>query len=138
MKAAYQDPSIIEGILKNAHNIAVVGISDNPQRPSHDVAAFLQRKGYRIIPVNPKIDNVLGEKAYPNLSAVPEQIDVVDIFRRSEDVGPIIDEAIGTGAGAVWLQLGVINEEAADRAAEAGLRVVMDRCLKQEHQKIYG
>ena len=116
--------------------IAVVGLSSDPSRPSYDVARYLQRQGYTIIPVNPKETEVLGEKSYPTLSDIPEPPDVVDIFRRPEYVGEIVDEAIRVGAKAVWLQLGVINEEAARKAREAGLLVVMDRCMKIEHHML--
>jgi uncharacterized protein len=128
----------IENILRKSHTIAVVGLSDKPERASFDVAKYLQSHGYRIIPVNPTISEVLGEKAYPNLSAVPEKIDVVDIFRKSEDVGPIVDEAIKIGAKVVWMQLGISNEEAARKAIQAGLEVVMDRCMKHEHYLLGG
>jgi hypothetical protein len=138
MKSNYRNPEIAEKLLKRARIIAVVGLSDNPARPSHDVASFLQNKGYKIVPVNPKADSILGEKSYPDLASVPGDIDVVDIFRKSEDVGPIVDEAISKGAGAIWMQLGVVNEEAADKAAEAGLDVVMDMCMKMEYKRIHG
>jgi hypothetical protein len=137
MKTDYRNPEVAEGILREARIIAVVGLSDNPERPSHDVAAFLQDKGYKIIPVNPNIDSVLGEKSYPYLASIPGKIDVVDIFRKSADVGPIVDEAIEKGAKAVWMQLGVINEEAADKAVSAGLEVIMDLCMKIEYNRIH-
>ena len=126
----------IESIIKESKTIAVVGLSPNPQRPSHDVARYLQQQGYRIIPVNPSVTEVLGEKSYPDLSSIPEHIDVVDIFRRSEDVPPIVEEAIKVKASAVWMQEGVINEEAAKRARRAGLRVVMDKCMLKEHKRL--
>ena len=126
----------IESIIKETKTIAVVGLSPNPQRPSHDVARYLQQQGYRIIPVNPSVTEVLGEKSYPDLSSIPEHIDVVDIFRRSEDVPPIVEEAIKVKASAVWMQEGVINEEAAKRARRAGLRVVMDKCMLKEHKRL--
>ena len=107
---------------------AVVGCSPSPARDSHRIAALLQREGHRMIPVNPNCDEVLGERAYPHVTEIPEQVDVVDIFRRSEAAGPHVDEAIAIGAKAVWLQLGVIDEPACERAREAGLQVVMDRC----------
>jgi predicted CoA-binding protein len=107
---------------------AVVGCSPSPSRDSHRIAALLQRRGHRVIPVNPECDEVLGERAYPSLKDIPEPVDVVDIFRRSDAAGAHVDEAIEVGARAVWLQLGVIDEEAADRARAAGLEVVMDRC----------
>ncbi|MBI2935344.1 MAG: CoA-binding protein [Chloroflexi bacterium] len=124
----------IEQVLRASKTVAVVGLSPNPERESHRVAAYLQSQGYRIIPVNPNAQEVLGERCYATLSAVPEGIDVVDIFRRSEDVPPIVDEAIGVGAKVVWMQLGIVNEEAAAKARQHGLDVFMDRCMLTEHQ----
>lgn len=115
-------------ILKRWRVIAVVGLSPDPARPSHSVASLLKRRGYTIVPVNPRIREVLGEKAYPDLRSIPFPVEIVDIFRRSELVGPIVDDAIAIGAKAVWMQLGVIDEAAANRAREAGLEVAMDRC----------
>lgn len=126
----------IEKIVRESKTIAVVGLSPNPQRPSHDVARYLQQQGYRIIPVNPNISQVLGEKSYSDLSSIPEHIDVVDIFRRSEEVPPIVEEAIKVKAGAIWMQEGVIHEGAAEKARRAGLRVVMDKCLLKEHRRL--
>jgi uncharacterized protein len=128
-----QNGAVVERILRKAHTIAVVGLSPNSWRPSHGVARYLQRAGYRIIPVNPNITEALGERAYPTLRDVPEPIDVVDVFRRSELVGPIVDDAIAIKAGAVWLQDGVIDEAAAARARAAGLDVVMDDCMMRRH-----
>ncbi len=126
----------IPDILKSAHTIAVVGISSNPMRPSNGVAEYLKRAGYRIIPVNPKETEVLGEKCYARLEDIPEKIDLVDIFRRSEYVPEIVESAIGVGARTVWMQEGVIHEAAAERARQAGLDVVMDRCTLKEHRKL--
>ncbi len=112
--------------LANASTIAVVGISPRPERPSHYVALYLQEQGYRIIPVNPMLETVLGERCYPDLKSVPERVDMVNIFRRSEHVGPIVDDAIAIGAKYVWMQDGVVDHDAAARAREAGLSVVMD------------
>jgi uncharacterized protein len=123
-------------ILKRSRTIAVVGISPNPMRPSNGVAEYLKRAGYRIIPVNPNQTEVLGEKCYARLEDVPEKIDLVDIFRRSEFVPEIVESAIRVGARAVWMQEGVIHEEAAERAREAGLDVVMDRCTLKEHRRL--
>jgi predicted CoA-binding protein len=120
-------------ILASARTIAVVGLSPNPRRPSHGVARYLQRVGYRIIPVNPNVDEVLGERAYASLREVSDPIDVVDVFRRSEFVGPIVDDAIAMRARAVWLQDGVSDEQAAERARAAGLDVVMDDCMMRRH-----
>jgi predicted CoA-binding protein len=127
------DPETIKRILDECRMIAVVGLSSKPTRPSHDVAAYMQRAGYRTIPVNPNEREVLGEKAYASLAEVPERIDLVDVFRRSEEAGAAVDEAIAIGAKAVWLQEGVIDHEAAQRALDAGLLVVMDRCWLKEH-----
>ena len=126
----------IPDLLKSAHTIAVVGLSSNPMRPSNGVSAHMQRAGYRIIPVNPNETEVLGEKAYARLEEVPEKIDIVDIFRRSEVVPEIVESAIKIGAKAVWMQEDVINEEAAERGRAAGLDVVMDRCILKEHRKL--
>ena len=131
-------------ILK-LNTIAVVGLSKDPSRPSHDVALYLKSHGYRIVPINPTVDEVLGEKAYKSLLDLPEQlkreIDVVDIFRRAEDVPSIIQEAIQLHKTfgkpeAIWMQLGIVNEDAAAKAKEAGLFVVMDRCMKIEHARL--
>ena len=116
----------IEEQLSRSRTIAVVGLSPDPEKDSHRVAKYLQEQGYRIIPVNPMTDEVLGESSYPNLKAVPEPIDMVDIFRRSEYVLPIVEEAIAAGARYIWMQDGVVSEEAAARAMESGLLVVMD------------
>ncbi len=123
-------------ILKSTQTIAVVGLSRNPMRPSNGVAEYLKRAGYRIIPVNPNESEVLGEKCYARLEDVPEKIDMVDIFRRSECVPEIVESAIRVGARSVWMQEGVIHEAAAQRAREAGLQVVMDRCTLKEHRKL--
>ena len=127
---------IEEEILNSSRVVAVVGLSAKPDRPSHRVADYLKAQGYRIIPVNPAESEILGELCYPDLASVPESVDVVDIFRRSEEVLPIVREAIKIGAKAVWIQEGVINEEAAARAREAGLMVVMDKCMLKEHRKL--
>lgn len=126
------DPKNIETILNECRTIAVVGLSSNPIRPSYDVARYLQRNGYPIIPVNPNETEVLGERAYPSLADVPEKFDLVDIFRRSEEAGQHVDEAIRLGAKAVWMQDDVIDEAAAERAIEAGLLVVMDDCILRQ------
>lgn len=126
----------IVNLLQTAKSIAVVGLSNKRWRASYGVSEYMQRSGYRIIPVNPEISDVLGEKSYPDLQSVPEAIDIVNIFRRSELVPPIVDAAIAKGAKAVWMQEGVINEEAAARARAAGLTVVMDRCLLKEHRRL--
>jgi predicted CoA-binding protein len=127
---------IEEEILKNSRVIAIVGLSANPERPSNIVATYLKDKGYKIIPVNPGEKTILGETSYPDLSSIPEKVDVVDIFRKSEDVPPIVKEAIKIGAKAVWMQEGVVNQSAAAEVEKAGLKVVMDRCMRKEHMKL--
>jgi len=126
----------IPDILRATRTIAVVGISSNPMRPSNGVAAYLKRAGFRIIPVNPNEAEVLGEKCYATLDDIPEKVDMVDIFRRSEFVPEIVESAIRIGARTVWMQEGVIHEAAAERAREAGLDVVMDRCTLKEYGKL--
>ncbi len=126
----------IDRVLREAKTIAVVGLSPKPERASFVVASYLQQHGYHIIPVNPTVDQVLGQKSYPDLTSVPERIDVVDIFRRSEDVPPVVDEAIRVGAKVIWMQEGVINEAAATKARQAGLEVIMDRCMLKEHRRM--
>jgi hypothetical protein len=125
--------TIISEILSNTKTIAVVGLSANPDRPSYDVALYMQKQGFRIIPVNPNEEMILGEKSYPNLSAIPFNIDLVNVFRKSQDCSEIVTEAVKVGAKYVWLQLGVINLEAQEIATNAGINFVMDRCLKIEH-----
>ena len=124
----------IADLLRSSHTIAVVGLSDNPMRPSHGVSAYMQSHGYRIIPVNPQADEVLGEKSYSSLLDVPEPIDIVDIFRRSEFVPEIVDQAIQSKARAIWMQEGVVHEAAAEKARKAGLLVIMDSCILKEHR----
>ena len=131
----YQNTETVKKILRTYRTVAVVGLSDKPERPSYTVASYLQSQGYRIVPVNPRISRVLGEDAYPDLVSIPFEIEIVDIFRRSEDVPPIVDAAIERGARAVWMQQGVIDETAAEKAKAAGLEVVMDLCMLQEHEK---
>jgi uncharacterized protein len=128
-------PETIAGVLDECRTIAVVGLSSKPTRPSHSVAGYMQRAGYRIIPVNPNEIEVLGENAYRSLAEVPQKIDLVDVFRRSEEAGKVVDEAIAIGAKAVWLQEGVIDYDAAQRALDVGLLVVMDRCWLKEHMR---
>ena len=125
-------------LLQEAKTIAVVGLSPRPTRPSHSVARYLQRSGYHIVPVNPGHDTILGERSYPTLTAAAadQTIDVVDVFRRSEAVGPVVDEAIRVHPRLIWLQVGVVDENAAGRAATAGIPLVMDRCLMVDHQSL--
>jgi hypothetical protein len=127
--------NIIE-ILKSSKTIAVVGLSGNPMRVSNGVTEYMQRAGYRIIPVNPNESEVLGEKSYARLEDVPEKIDIVNIFRRSEFAADVVDSAIKVGAKTVWMQEGVVDDDAANRARAAGMNVVMDRCILKEHRKL--
>ncbi len=136
MKTAATDE--IGELLKRAKTIAVVGLSDSPLRPSHGVSAYMQSQGYRVIPVNPSIKGALGEKAVSSLAEIEEKIDVVDIFRRSEFVPEIVDEAIRLKIPAVWLQEDVIHEAAAEKARKAGIFVVMDKCILKEHRARFG
>ncbi|HVK53472.1 MAG TPA: CoA-binding protein [Burkholderiales bacterium] len=130
------DIETIRKILKEARTIAVVGLSTNPARPSHGVAQYLMRQGYRVIPVNPAYAEVLGEKCYASLRDIPEPVDVVDCFRKPTELMPIVDDAIAIGAKTLWMQLGVINEAAAAKARAAGMQVVMDHCIKIEHMRL--
>ncbi len=136
-KVSYDDRTI-RRILKENKTIAVVGLSNNWNRPSRFAAKYMKGYGYKIIPVNPSSKEILGEICYPSLLDIPGSVDIVDIFRRSEDVPPIVEDAITIGAKVVWMQLGVINEEAAEMARQAGLEVVMDRCVKIEHGRLFG
>jgi len=128
----------IADLLKKSKTIAVVGLSDNPLRASHGVSAYMQSHGYRIIPVNPNCDFVLGEKSYPSLLEVPEKIDIVNIFRRSEFVPPIVEQAIQLKVPGIWMQEGVVHEPSAQKARQSGIFVVMDECILKEHRKISG
>ena len=129
----------IKEVLRSSKTIAVIGISPKEDRPSYGVASYLKSKGYRIIPVRPDGDKILGEKVYHSLAEIPMEIeiDVVDIFRKSEDVPPVVEEAIRRGAKVVWMQEGITNQEASAKAEKAGLKVVMDRCTKKEHQRLF-
>jgi predicted CoA-binding protein len=132
---AFENPNReeIKQLLVESKNIAVVGLSDNPDRTSYMIAEAMQNNGYRIIPVNPNAEQILGEKSYASLAEIPEQIDIVNVFRRSEFIVPIAEEAVKIKAKVLWLQQGVINEEAASLASEQGLTVIMDVCIKVEH-----
>ena len=132
------DKSEAETQLREARTIAVVGMSPRPDRPSHYVAKYLMEQGYKVIPVNPAVDEVLGVKSYPDIASIPEEVDMVDIFRRSSQVPPVVDDAIAAGARFIWMQDGVIHEGAAAKARAAGLSVVMDNCTLREHSRIYG
>jgi hypothetical protein len=120
-------------LLKKYRNIAIVGLSPKSNRPSNQVAVYLMEAGYNIVPVNPGQETILGKKCYPDLESIPEPIDIVDIFRRSEDIPPIVESAIAIKAKVVWMQQDIVNEEAAAKARKAGLTVIMDRCLKEDH-----
>ncbi len=127
-----------EEILTTSRTVAVVGLSPDPEKASNRVARYLKKEGYTIIPVNPTVKEVLGQKSYPDLTSVPQPVDVVDIFRRSEDVPPIVEQAIALRAKTVWMQEGIINEEAATKARKAGLKVIMNQCMMKQHRKLTG
>jgi len=129
-------PDAIRALLKSVKTIAVVGFSTRPARPSHNIARQLQRFGYRIIPVRPGISEGLGEKAYPNLSAVPVSIDLVNVFRSPDQVPPIVEECLRLGLKTIWMQEGAANEEAADKAVAGGMTVVMDRCILRDYTRL--
>jgi uncharacterized protein len=131
-----EDDKVIRDILKTAHTIAVVGASPKPWRDSGSIASYLGGKGYNVVPVNPVYKEVLGMKCYPDLASIGSPVDIVDIFRNPDEVMPIIDEAIAIGAKTVWMQLGVVNEEAAAKAEAAGIRVIMDRCIAVDHRRL--
>ena len=134
----YQDPLVIQRLLRETRTVAIVGLSTDPQRASWFVASYLKKEGYRIIPVNPKADRILGERAYPDLAAIPEPVDLVDVFRPAAECLAIAKQAVAIKAKALWLQLKLVNLEAAEFAARAGLAVVLDRCVKMEHGRYGG
>ncbi|HSC22928.1 MAG TPA: CoA-binding protein [Casimicrobiaceae bacterium] len=136
--AIVDDIAGLRRILAQSRTLAIVGLSAQWYRPSYFAAKYMQDHGYRIIPVNPRYDRVLGERCYPDLRAIAQPVDLVDCFRRAEDVPPIADAAIAIGAKVLWMQLGIVNEEAARRATDAGLDVVMNRCVKIEHARLLG
>ena len=125
-------------ILLSIKTIASVGLSSNQEKESFWIVSYLKEQGYKIIPVNPTATEILGEKVYPSLSAIPDKVDVVQVFRKSEDVPPVVEEAIKIGAKVVWMQEGIVNEEAAQKAREAGLQVVMDACMRATHRRLIG
>jgi len=125
-------------ILLSTKTIASVGLSSNQEKESFWIVSYLKEQGYKIIPVNPTATEILGEKVYPSLSAIPDKVDVVQVFRKSEDVPPVVEEAIKIGAKVVWMQEGIVNEEAAQKAREAGLQVVMDACMRATHRRLIG
>jgi uncharacterized protein len=128
----------MKDILLSTKTIASVGLSSNTEKESYWIASYLKEQGYHVIPVNPTATEIFGEKAYPDLESVPEKIDVVQVFRKPEDVPPIVDDAIKVGAKVVWMQEGIVNEEAAQKAREAGLQVVMDACMRATHRRLIG
>jgi uncharacterized protein len=130
--------SMLKEILLSARTIASVGLSSNPQKESYGIALYMKEQGYRVIPVNPTTPEVFGEKSYPDLQSVPEKIDVVQVFRKPEDVPPVVEDAIKAGAKVVWMQEGIVNEEAAQKARDAGLQVVMDACMRASHRRLIG
>ncbi len=134
----YQNADVIRGLLNTAKTIAIVGLSSDRQKASYFVGSYLQYEGYKIVPVSPRGGEILGQVCYPNLTRVPEKIDIVNIFRPSAEVMPIVEQAITIGAKAVWLQLKILNFEAAEKALCAGLSVVMDKCVKMEHGRYLG
>jgi predicted CoA-binding protein len=136
--ARYQDVTEIQRVLHNAHTVAIVGLSGNPLRASYFVGYYLKRHGYQVIPVNPREKEILGETSYPSLADVPEKVDVVNVFRAPAALPGIAQEAVAIGAGTLWCQFGVINEEGAKIAEEGGLTVIMDRCIKVEHARYVG
>jgi uncharacterized protein len=136
--ARWQDIEVIERLVREARTVAVVGLSPNPKRPSHQVASYLKNSGLKILPVNPALDSWLGLPAYPSLEALPSPPDIVDVFRRPEFAPEVARAAVAVGAKALWLQMGVISDEAARIAAGGGLDVVMDRCLMVEHREVVG
>jgi predicted CoA-binding protein len=129
---------VMKDILLSTKTIASVGLSSSMEKESYWIVNYLKEQGYRIIPVNPTATEILGEKVYPSLSAIPDKVDVVQVFRKPEDVPPVVEEAIKIGAKVVWMQEGIVNEEAAQKAREAGLQVVMDACMRATHRRLIG
>ena len=129
---------MMKDILLSTKTIASVGLSSNPGKESYGIVQYLKSQGYRVIPVNPTAEEILGEKSYPDLESIPEKIDVVQVFRKPEDVPPVVESAIKVGAKTVWMQEGIVNEEAAQKAREAGLQVVMDACMRATHRRLIG
>ena len=129
---------LMKEILLSAKTIASFGLSSNQEKESYWIVSYLKEQGYRIIPVNPTATGILGEKVYPNLESIPDKVDVVQVFRKSEDVPPVVESAIKIGAKVVWMQEGIVNEEAAQKAREAGLQVVMDACMRATHRRLIG
>ncbi len=133
-----EDDAGLRNILRSVRTVASVGVSSNPEKASYGIFEYLMEAGYNMIPVNPTTREVLGRPSYPDLASIPQKIDVVQVFRKPEDVPPVVEQAIQAGARVVWMQEGVVNQAAAQRAEEAGLQVVMDRCMRQTHQRLLG
>ena len=133
-----EDDAELKNILKNAHTVASVGASSNPAKPSYGIFQYLVEAGYHMIPVNPTTPEVMGRPSYPDLTSIPQRIDVVQVFRKPEDVPDVVEQAIRAGARIVWMQEGVVNQQAAEQAEKAGLQVVMDRCMMKTHQRLLG
>lgn len=136
MPGTLDDPKVIRDVLTRKPRVAMIGASSKPEKASHEVLAYLVDHGFEVVPVNPKEEEILGLRCYPSLEEVPGEVEVVDVFRKPEALGPIAEAAIRKGARVLWMQLGIVNEEAAQRAREAGLDVVMDHCMKQEHARL--
>ena len=130
--------SVLKEILQSAKTIASVGLSSNPDKESYRIASYLKAQGYRVIPVNPTASEIMGETSYPDLQSVPQKIDIVQVFRKPEDVPPVVDDAIKAGAKVIWMQEGIVHEEAAQKARQAGLQVVMDTCMRVAHRTLIG
>jgi uncharacterized protein len=130
--------AVLREILQSAKTIASVGLSSNPNKESYRIASYLKAQGYRVIPVNPTATEIMGETSYPDLPSVPEKIDVVQVFRKPEDVPPVVDEAIKVGVKVVWMQEGIVHEAAAEKARQAGIQVVMDTCMRVAHRTLIG
>lgn len=137
-RAIYQNPITIQKLLTESKTIAIYGLSTDTQKASYFVASYLKSHGYRIIPINPNATEILGEKCYPDIASIPEKIDILNIFRRASEVGPLIDDAIAKKIPAIWLQLRIINLPAAEKARAAGIEVVLDKCIKMEHGRYFG
>lgn len=137
-RAIYQDPATIQKLLAESKTVAIYGLSTDTQKASYFVASYLKSHGYRIIPINPNATEILGEKCYPSISAIPDKIDILNIFRRASEVPPLIDEAIARKIPTVWLQLRIIHMPSAEKARAAGLTVILDKCIKMEHGRYFG
>ncbi len=133
-----EDDATLRNILSSFRTVACVGVSSNPAKPSYGIFQYLAEAGYRMIPVNPTTPEIMGRPSYPDLQSIPEKIDVVQVFRKPEDVPPVVEDAIKAGAKVVWMQEGIVNPQAAKRAQQAGLQVVMDRCMMKTHQRLFG